>query len=175
VDCGELLPGHRFLITGVRLDGRSDDQLHADFTGHVEGQPGEPMVSVTYEVRPGLSEQESTLYVYPEVELSPTPTGAFWEATSRDGGNVAEERDQPADGPVTAGAFGPFVCPEGTEEIALRLRPIQVTTVASDGQRIGPDSRDLLAGVPLETGGTATLDLQQGTGYWAPAHGEDTA
>lgn len=173
VDCGELLPGHRFLITGVRHDGQSDDQLHADFAGHVEGEPGEPMVAVTYAVRPGLSARESALYVYAEVELRPTPTGAFWEATSRDGGSVAEERDQPVGGPVTAGAFGPFPCPEGTEEITLRLRPIQVVTLAGDGQRLSPDSPDLLAGVPLLTG-TATLDLQRGTGHWAP-HSEGKA
>ena len=96
LDCGELLPGHRFVITGVRHDGQSDDQRHADFTGHVEGQRGEPMVAVTYEIRPGLSETESTLYVYAEVELRPTPTGAFWEATSSGSGSVAEERDFPS-------------------------------------------------------------------------------
>ena len=67
LDCGELLPGHRFLITGLRHDGQSDDRLHCDFTGHAEGQSGEPMMAVTYEVRPGLSESESSLYVYAEV------------------------------------------------------------------------------------------------------------
>ena len=74
LDCGELLPGHRFLITGLRHDGQSDDRLHSDFTGHVKGQSGEPMMAVTYEVRPGLSESESSPFVYAEVELRPTPT-----------------------------------------------------------------------------------------------------
>ncbi len=167
VDCGELLPGHRFRITGVRHDGQSDDDLHADFTGHVEGQPGEPMMSVTYEVRPGLLERESALFVDAEVELRPAPTGAFWEATSRDGGSVAEERDRPVGGPVTAGAFGPFVCPERTEEIVLRLRPIQVRESTGYRDALSSEPADLLAGVPLITG-TATLDLQHRQGRWTP-------
>ena len=98
LDCGDLLPGHRFLITGVRHDGQSDDRIHSDVTGHVDGQPGEPMMAVTDQVRPGLSESGSSLVVYAEVELRPTPTGAFWEAVSRDGGSVVEEREHPVGG-----------------------------------------------------------------------------
>lgn len=172
LDCGELLPGHRFLITGVRHDGQSDDRFHSDFTGHVEGQPGEPMMAVTYEVRPGLLESESSLFVYAEVELRPTPTGAFWEAASRDGGSVVEEREHPVGGPVTAGAFGPLVCPEDTTEIDLRLKPMQVTERAGDGQALSSAPMDLLAGVPV-IAGTATLDLQRHTGQWTPEHDED--
>lgn len=167
LDCGELLPGHRFLITGIRHDGQSDDQLHSDLAGHVEGQPGEPMVAVTYEVRPGLSERESTLYVDAKVELRPTPTGTFWETTSREGGGVVEERDRPVGGPVTTGAFGPFVCPEGTEEIALSLRPIQVEVLAGNSRALAPDTPDLLAGVELVTG-TATLDVLHRSARWTP-------
>ena len=80
LDCGELLPGHRFLITGIRHDGQSDDRLHSDLTSHVEG---EPMVAVAYGVRPGLSERESSLYVDAKVKLGPKPTGTFWETTLR--------------------------------------------------------------------------------------------
>ena len=174
LDCGELLPGHRFLITGVRRDGQSDDRLHADLAGHVEGQPGEPMVAVTYEVRPGLSERESTLYVDAEVGLRPTPTGTFWESTSSEGGSVVEERNRPVGGPVTAGAFGPFVCPEGTEEIAVRLRPIQVRVFVGDGQALDPEAPDLLAGVDLVTG-TATLDLLHRSARWTPDQSDSQA
>ena len=84
---------------------------------------------------------------------------------------MAEEREHPIGGPVTAGAFGPFVCPDGTAEIDLRLKPIQVTEFAGDGQALGPGSMDLLAGVPV-IAGTATLDLQRHTGQWKPDHDE---
>ena len=75
---------------------------------------------------------------------------------------------------MTAGAFGPFVCPEGTEQIALRLRPIQVTEFSGDGRALSPHPTDLLAGVPLVTG-TATLDLRHPSARWSQDHGEGQA
>ncbi len=54
MDCGEILPGQRFLFTGVRYDGRSDDRLYSEFMGHINGDAGQPVVAVTHEIRPGL-------------------------------------------------------------------------------------------------------------------------
>ena len=71
LDCGELLPGHRFAITGLRQEGFSDDRLHVDLSDHRPGDRRDPMVSVTYELVPGLSEDETHagLYVDATVEL----------------------------------------------------------------------------------------------------------
>ena len=168
LDCGEILPGHRFLITGVRNDGRSDDHLHSELVGHIDGHPGEPVVAVTYEIRPGLSEQESHLYVDPGVELRPKrPVTIPATMTDVVPGSVPEERGRSAGGPVTAGAFGPFVCPKATTQILLRLQPYQVEEFTLEGQHLNPVASDLLAGVDRVTG-TATLDLVEETARWAP-------
>jgi vacuolar-type H+-ATPase subunit B/Vma2 len=39
LDCGDLLGGRRLVATGIRVDGTSDDDVHADYSGHVEGKP----------------------------------------------------------------------------------------------------------------------------------------
>ncbi|ROR90904.1 hypothetical protein EDD33_1753 [Nocardioides aurantiacus] len=126
------------------------------------------MLSVTYEVRPGLSEQESHLYVDAVVELRPRSLETIWATTlDQVPGSVPEEREESAGGPVTAGAFGPFVCPEATERIVLRLQPYQALAFTMDGRPLNPGALDLLAGVDRVTG-TASLDLVGQTSCWEP-------
>jgi hypothetical protein len=67
---------------------------------------------------------------------------------------------------VTAGAFGPFRCPPGTEELELLLSPIQVRRFAH-GLALNADAPDLLADVGLGSG-TAILDLVRGVARWTP-------
>ena len=43
IDCGEVLEGHRLLATGLRVDGMSDDDDHADYSEHSPGKPVYPI------------------------------------------------------------------------------------------------------------------------------------
>jgi hypothetical protein len=79
---------------------------------------------------------------------------------------VPGERDNAPGAAVTTGAFGPFVCPAGTQEIRVLLAPIQVQVFAH-GLALNAGAPDLLADVGLPSG-TATLDLARGVARWAP-------
>lgn len=170
LDCGELLPGHRFAITGLRQEGFSDDRLHVDLSDHRPGDRRDPMVSVTYELVPGLSEDETHagLYVDATVELRPTRLAAASGAVP---GSVPGERDSRPDQSAAAGAFGPFRCPDETSEIILHLGPIQVRSFASDGTALNADAEDRLASTHRSTG-QAVIDLSSGTSRWTPDSGE---
>lgn len=172
LDCGELLPGHRFVITGLRQDGVSDDQKHVDLSDHRPGARSDAMVSVTYELEPGLSGDElhAGLHVDATVELRPTPLA---EASGTVPGSVPSERDGRPDQPATGGAFGPFRCPDGTSEIVLHLGPIQVQTIASDGTVLNADAGDRLSSAPQLTG-RAVIDAEGRTARWIPDTEERT-
>ena len=115
VDCGEALPGHRLVARGLREDGNSNDNLHNDYTGHYEGKPVHRMVSLVYELIPGLPRSEDgsrKLDVDASVVLDPAPDPALWGSPLTMGG----ERDGRPGGSKTAGAFGPFSCPTERSE-----------------------------------------------------------
>lgn len=162
LDCGELLPGHCFIITGLRRDGLSDDAMHADLSGHRPGDRSEPMVSVTYDLVPGLSEDEmhAGVHVDATVELRPTPPGG-----SPGRGIPSEQGARPGQA-VTSGAFGPFRCPNGTSEVVLNLRSFQVL-VSADGSDLNADVGDRLGPEPRPSG-QAVIALADGAAGWVP-------
>lgn len=172
LDCGELLPGHRFIITGLRQDGLSDDRMHVDLSNHRPGDRRDPMVSVTYELVPGLAGDEihAGLYVDATVELNPVPLA---ETSGVVPGSVPSEQDGRPDRAATSGAFGPFRCPDETSEIILHLGSVQVRRFASDGTALNADAEDRRASTRRTTG-QAVIDLRRGTARWTPdpgAHG----
>ena len=125
VDCGEVLPGHRLVVRGLRHDGHSDDAVNGDYMGHYEGKPAHRVVSLVYALVPGLSEQEhqGNLDIDATVVLDPQPDPAVWGSVLTMGG----ERDARADGAETSGAFGPFVLPEATERVTATLTRIAIS------------------------------------------------
>lgn len=124
------------------------------------------MVSVTYELRPGLSMEEfhAGLYVDATIELRPTPLA---EADGTVPGSVPSEQDGRPDQAATGGAFGPFRCPEETSEIVLHLGPIQVQTIASDGTVLTADAGDRLSSA-VQLTGRAVIDTEGRTARWIP-------
>ena len=159
VDCGEVLPGHRLLARGLRDDGYSDDSPNGDYTGHFEGEPVHRMGSLSYAFVPGLSQPEcggSGLDVDADVALDPPPDPAVWGSALI----MGAERDGRPAGSETAGAFGPFVFPEGTERVRVRLR--QVTLVPVDAPRVTETAAERWLG-------TLDLDVRAGAAHWTPA------
>ena len=159
VDCGEVLPGHRLVVRGLRDDGRSDDSLHGDYMGHSEGKPVHRVVSLVYALVPGLAEPEpgsDTLDVDVTVVLDPAPDPEVWGSPLTMGG----ERDARWGGGETAGTFGPFVFPDDTERVIAEME--QITLVPPDAPRPAKiaEERQL---------GTLELDLVSGSARWRPA------
>lgn len=156
IDCGEVLEGHRLLATGLRVDGRSDDAVHADYSEHTPGKPAFPMVSLTYVIVPAL--EPATLRgrdIDAEVRIEPAADPTWWEPVTSWGG----ERDATAGAPVTSGAFGPFVMPEGTRMVTVDLVNIGLTT---NGVPPEDDS-------PNRALGALHIDLATASARWQPA------
>lgn len=158
VDCGEALPGHRLVARGLRDDGYSNDSLNHDYMGHYDGKPVHRVVSLVYALIPGLSQREhgNSLDVDARVVLDPPPDPAVWGSVLTMGG----ERDARPAASETAGAFGPFVFPDGTKRLNVELS--QVTLVATG------------APSPAETAterrlGTLELEITSGAAHWTPA------
>lgn len=138
------------------------DVRHTELAEHHAGRPGEVMVSVTHELRPGLSAAEVHAGLYVDADVALRAADGPWGGWT----DVPGEREADPDAPVTRGAFGPFPCPVGTVEIAVRLSSVQVTTIVG-GEVRNADAPDLLTGRSA-AGGTATIDLRRHSGRWAP-------
>ena len=125
IDCGEVLEGHRLLATGLRVDGMSDDHALAEYSEHSPGEPVHPMVSLTYVIVPGLGATPTRgRDVDAEVRIEPPADPSWWATVTSWGG----ERDATVGAEVTAGAFGPFVLPEGTQTVTIDLINIGIST-----------------------------------------------
>lgn len=157
VDCGEVLPGHRLVVRGLRHDGYSDDGLNGEYMDHFEGKPVHRVVSLVYALVPGLSEQEhhGSLDVDATVVLDPQPDPAVWGPVLTMGG----ERDARADRAETLGAFGPFVFPEATEQLTATLTQI---TISRPG---APSPSTSSTGLQ----GTMAVEIASGAARWTPA------
>ena len=154
VHCGPVLRGHELHLTGLRVDGTSDDSIHADYSEHRSGKPVHPMVSLTYTLTPGLASDDlpDGREIDVEVTLDPPAEPAFWPSVMREGG----EREVGVGGESTHGAFGPFVLPDGTRTIAFDLSQFGVTR---DGVAPLDDS-------PERALGTLVVDLETQTTTW---------
>lgn len=160
IDCGEFLPGHRLIANGLRVDGRSDDDAHREFSHHVPGKPTAEMVSLTYRIEPALpaSEIAGDHDLEATVRLSPEPdpqlsAGRF---------EVAAEIDATPGGVTgnsTAGAFGPFMLPDTTQTIVIELMPMRI-----DRRDAEPDRS-----TPRRVRGQIEVDLVHGVARWAAA------
>ena len=157
VDCGEVLPGHRLVVRGLRHDGYSDDAINGDCMGHYEGKPVHRVVSLVYALVPGLSEQEhqGSLDIDVTVVLDPQPDPAVWGSVLTMGG----ERDARADGAETSGEFGPFVFPEATERVTATVTQITV------GRPGAPPPSTRSAGRL----GSVEVEITSGAAHWTPA------
>ena len=159
VDCGEVLPGHRLVARGLRDDGTSDDNLHGDYTGHYDGKPVHRVVSLVYELIPGLPRLEdvsAVLDVDASVALDPPSDPELWGSPLM----MGSERDDRAGGSETAGAFGPFILPHGTERVIVELRQVTVVTGrAPRPAKSPPDEKRL---------GTLEVRLSPAAGHWTP-------
>ncbi|MFN7151017.1 MAG: hypothetical protein ACK4V6_16255 [Microthrixaceae bacterium] len=162
IDCGEVLPGHRLIARGLRDDGYSDDDNNGDFMHHHEGKPVHRVVSVVYALVPGLSEPEDdvSLDVDATVVLDPAPDPEVWGSVLTLGG----ERDARPGGSETAGAFGPFVFPEATERVIVRLSRITVARSGAPFPAQAADERRL---------GALEVDMSSGAAHWEPADEAD--
>lgn len=159
VDCGDVLPGHRLVAKGLRDDGYSNDSLNGDYMEHYEGKPVHRVASLVYALIPGLSQPDrgsNGLDVDARVVIDPPPDPAVWGSVL----TMGAERDARPGGSETAGAFGPFVLPEGTERVSIELS--QFTLGPTDSQRgvETPEERRL---------GTVELDIASGAAHWTPA------
>lgn len=156
VDCGEVLGGHRLLATGLRLDGTSDDAVHADYSEHRPDKPVHPMMSLTYVIVPGLD--STTLRgreVDAEIHIEPPADPAWWHPDRSWGA----ERDAVEAAATTAGAFGPFIVPVGTRSVTVDLFDIGVTTDDTPPDDDGPP-RAL---------GSLHINLERGSVSWRSA------
>lgn len=155
---GELLPGHRLVARGLRNDGYSNDIRNGDYMRHYEGKPVHPVVSLTYALVPGLTreEQDSSLDIDARAVLDPPLDPEAWETLVNMGG----ERDARPGGSETAGAFGPFALPEGTERLNVTLTQITLVRPGSPSPTTQVTDRIL---------GTLEVDLSSAAGYWTPA------
>ena len=79
VHCGPVLRGHELHLAGLRVDGTSDDSIHADYSEHRSGKPVHPMVSLTYTLTPGLASDDlpDGREIDVEVTLDPPAEPAF--------------------------------------------------------------------------------------------------
>lgn len=161
VDCGEVLPGHRMLATGLRNDGVSDDDLHADYSAHTADRPVHAMASLTYVITPTLPESESRRDVDATVRLDPPPDPRFWDPVLVPGA----ERSAVPGAVDTVGAFGPFVVPEATETVTARLVDVAIVS----GGAAAP-----VAGPPRELG-DLIVDLRNRTARWEPSERGDAS
>lgn len=157
VDCGEVLPGHRLITTGLRDDGLSNDSMNADYMHHYKGKSVHRVASLTYELVPGLDqpEHEGSVDVDVSVVLEPPPNPDEWGSVLTMGG----ERAMTLGGPSTEGAFGPFVLPEGTKRLTASLT--RVTIFRPESRPVGDTTER-----PL---GTLHVDVASGAAHWSPA------
>lgn len=157
VDCGEVVPGHRLVVRGLRDDGYSDDADKSDYMGHYEGKPVRRVVSLVYALIPGLSagEHQGHLDIDVTVTLDPQPDPVVWGPVLSMGG----ERDARAGRAETVGAFGPFVLPEETTRLVATVAQIALS-------RSGEPSPPTRGAGDL---GTVEVDLVSGAAHWTPA------
>jgi len=107
----------------------------------------------------GLSQPEhgaNGLDVDASVALDPPPDPGVWVPVLALGG----EREGRPGGSETAGAFGPFVFPEGTERVTVELR--QITLVPADAPRAMEVNGERRLG-------TLELEIPSGAAQWTPA------
>lgn len=154
IHCGPVLRGHELHLTGLRVDGTSDDSIHADYSEHRSGKPVHSMVSLTYTLTPGLASDDlpDGREIDVEVTLDPPAEPAFWPSAMRGGG----EREVGVGGASTHGAFGPFVLPDGTRTIAFDLSQFGVTR-----NGVGP-----LDDSPERALGTLVVDFETRRATW---------
>lgn len=153
--CGEALGGRRLTSTGLRLDGTSDDAVHADYSEHTDGKPVHPMMSLTYRLEPALPEYDDGRALYATVRLDPPADPAYWDEVLKPGA----ERDGTPGATVTEGAIGPFIVPDGTRRVTVHLVDAAITTGDAYTSSAGSD-REL---------GDVVVDLAARTPHWRPA------
>ena len=113
LDCGELLPGHRFIARGLEDDGPLDapewDESHTDAT-HVQG------FSFEYELAPGVPPQAGRDFFRYLVSISyDADIELPWEPV--DGGAIAPFEG----GPSTHGTRGSWPLPDGARLLTFTL------------------------------------------------------
>ena len=155
VDCGDVLPGHRLVATGLRIDGSSDDDNHADYSEHRSGKPVHAMASLTYVVTPALPADLGGRDVDVRVRLTPPADADFWPAVTSPGG----EREEIPGAARTRGAFGPFILPSTTRLVVAELSNVAVAV----GRNAEMDAH------PPRTLGALTIELGAGAATWTPA------
>jgi hypothetical protein len=149
VDCGELIPGHRFIARGLVDEGRSTHDLtSADQTQHQELQ----MVSLAYELVPGVpaaDAAEGAAATFIVEATYATDVALPW--TTGGSGFGPGSIDEYAGGASTGGASGPWPLPDN----AVHL---QFTLYAA-----GPLTPD-------RPSGTLEVDLATRSARWTPAN-----
>src|SRR3954453_3483540 len=119
VDCGELIPGHRFIARGLVDDGRSaDDLTSGDQTRHQELQ----MVSLAYELVPGVTAAEAAEGAGADFGVEATyATDVPLSWTTGGGGFGPGSIDEYAGGASTGGASGPWPLPDDAARLRFTL------------------------------------------------------
>lgn len=114
VDCGEVIPGHRLVATGLRDDGLSNDTMNADYMRHYPAKTVHRVASLTYELVPGLPQpaDDSNLDIDANVVPEPPPDPEEWGSTLTMGG----EREARTGGPATRGASDPSSSPKARRQ-----------------------------------------------------------
>lgn len=155
VDCGDVLPGHRLFATGLRVDGRSDDDDHAGYSEHRSGKPVHAMASLTYVITPALPTDLGGRDIDVRVRLTPPADTAFWPPVMSTGG----EREEIPGATRTRGAFGPFILPSTTRLVMAELADVAV----------GVGKNAVMDVHPPRTLGALTVELATRTATWTPA------
>jgi len=151
VDCGELIPGHRFIARGLVDEGRSaDDLTSGDQTSHQELQ----MVSLAYELVPGVTADAAEGAGAKFVVEATYATDVALPWTTGGSGFGPGSIDVYAGGASTGGASGPWPLPDD----AARL---QFTLYA-----VGPRTLD----AQYRLSGTLEVDLPTRSARWTPVN-----
>ncbi len=116
VDCGELLPGHRFVARGLS----GPERLQVD--GPLDSGAVDDGFFLEYELVPGVPASPSSSVVATRVRVSFDAGGAF-PADLHDGGAIAPF----VGGPTTHGSRGPWPLPPGARVLTFALTGPVVT------------------------------------------------
>lgn len=159
LDCGEAVGGRRITATGLRVDGMSDDAIHADYSEHAEGRPVYAMVALTYRITPALAQDGNRRDICATVRLDPPADPAYWDEVLAPGAEAETTSE------ATEAAVGPFVLPDGTRTLTVHLVEATLTTV--DEARA--DRQGAASSEPERDLGNIVVDLVARTPQWEPA------
>ena len=160
VDCGEVVPGRRLRVRGLRDEGRWPDRLRNRLPVAGDWQ----MVSLDYDLVPPVHRDhpDAPAWYQHDVaevtyEVDPPLTWDLATAGGVGGGTGGEASGQPS----SHGTYGPYPLPSGARRVVFTVFP------HLDRRPGGEASGDVVVG-SQEPAGRVVVDLGAGAGRWEP-------